>query len=382
MKFRLNKLALLTAASLTAASLFASGAAFAQLRSSSPNITLTQDQAKALVSELMAVKVPWNGPTTGPKAEPGKLIVYVSTDQRNGGARGAGEGVLEAAKAIGWKARVLDGKGSVSDRASAISQAIAMKADVIVLGAINGQEQASELDEAHKQGIKIIGWHAVVNPGPDEKLHIFNNVTTDPTLVAKGSAALALVASDGKAGAVVFTDSTYDVAVYKADVMANIIKNCKECTLLRYVDTPLESVSQRMPSLTSSLLSTFGKKWTYSLSINDLTFDFMGATLESADIPGDGAPHAISGGDGSDAAFERIRSKRYQMATVAEPLNLQGWQVVDEANRALHGEKPSGFVPLPHLFTSENLEYNGGKNNIYDPDNGYKDHYKKIWGVQ
>lgn len=381
MNFKMKKLALLTAASLTAASLFAGGTAFAQLRDA-PNVTLSMDQAKALVSELKAIKVPWNGPTTGPKTEPGKLIVYVSTDQRNGGARGAGEGVLEAAKAIGWKARVLDGKGSVSDRATAISQAIAMKADVIVLGAINGQEQASELAEAHKQGIKIIGWHAVVEPGPAPKLFIFNNVTTDPTLVAKGSAALALVDSGGKAGAVVFTDSTYDVAVYKADVMANIIKNCKECKLLRYVDTPLESVSQRMPSLTSSLLATFGKKWTYSLSINDLTFDFMGATLESADIPGDGAPHAISGGDGSDAAFERIRSKRYQMATVAEPLNLQGWQIVDEANRALHGDKPSGFVPLPHLFTVDNLHYNGGDKNLYDPDNGYKDHYKKIWGVQ
>lgn len=355
--------------------------AMAQLRDS-PNITLSMDEAKSLVNDLTQIHVPWNGPTTGPKAVPDKLIVYVSTDQRNGGARGAGEGMLEAAKAIGWKARVMDGKGSVSDRATALSQAIAMKADVIVLGAINGQEQASELAEAHKQGIKIIGWHAVVNPGPDESLNIFNNITTDPMLVAKGTAALALVNSDGKAGAVVFTDSTYDIAVYKADIMANIIKNCEGCTLLRYVDTPLESVSSRMPSLTSNLLSSFGDKWTYSLSINDLTFDFMGATLESADIPGDGAPHALSGGDGSDAAFERIRNKRYQMATVAEPLRLQGWQIVDEANRALAGEAPSGFVPLPHLFTAENIEYNGGKNNVYDPDNGYQEHYKKIWGVE
>lgn len=361
--------------------LFVAGTATAQLRDA-PNEPLSLDEAQALVDQLTQVKVPWTGPTTGPKAEPGKLIVYVSTDQRNGGARGAGEGVKEAAETIGWKVRILDGKGSVSDRATAISQAIAMKADVIVLGAINGQEQASELEEAHQQGIKIIGWHAVVNPGPHDDLHIFNNVTTDPTLVARGTAALALVDSGGKAGAVVFTDSTYDIAVYKADVMANIIKNCEECTLLRYVDTPLESVSTRMPSLTSSLLSTFGDKWTYSLSINDLTFDFMGATLESADIAGDGAPHALSGGDGSDAAFERIRSQRYQMATVAEPLRLQGWQVVDEANRALNGEDPSGFVPLPHLFTVDNLEYNGGKNNLYDPDNGYRDHYKAIWGVQ
>ena len=58
--------------------------------------------AKDFVAKLSAPNAPWNGPTTGPKALPGKTIIYVSTDQRNGGARGAGEGVKAAAERIGW----------------------------------------------------------------------------------------------------------------------------------------------------------------------------------------------------------------------------------------------------------------------------------------
>ena len=81
-------------------------------------------------------------------------------------------------------------------------------------------------------------------------------------------------------------------------------------------------------------------------------------------------------------AFQRIRDKQYQIATVAEPLHLHGWQTIDEMNRAFAGEQPSGYVAPPHLFIAANIDKDGGAKNIFDPGNGYKDQYKKIWGVQ
>ena len=42
--------------------------------------------AKAVVEALSKPNPPWEGPTAGPTAEAGKTIVYVSTDERNGGA--------------------------------------------------------------------------------------------------------------------------------------------------------------------------------------------------------------------------------------------------------------------------------------------------------
>ena len=90
----------------------------------------------------------------------------------------------------------------------------------------------------------------------------------------------------------------------------------------------------------------------------------------------------ISAGDGAKSAFQRIRTGQYQVATVAEPLHLQGWQMVDELNRAFAGEQPSGYVAPVHLFLQDNIEFDGGDKNIYDPDNGYRDAYKKIWKVK
>ena len=81
-------------------------------------------------------------------------------------------------------------------------------------------------------------------------------------------------------------------------------------------------------------------------------------------------------------AFERIRGKQFQLATVAEPLNLQGWQTIDEMNRALAGQPASGYVSHVHLFINANIDKDGGAHNSYDPGNDYKEHYKAIWGVK
>ena len=337
--------------------------------------------AKEIVAKAAASEVPWDGPATGPKAQPGKTVVLISEDQRNGGALGVSEGVVEAAKVIGWKLTVLDGAGVIANRSAAFGQAIALKPDVIIADNDDATEQRANITKAANAGIKVLGWHSNVKPGPMEGVPLFTNISTDPTVVARVAAALAIMSADGKAGVVVFTDATEKISVMKSNAMAANIKECSGCTVLEVIDTPLASVSTRIPQMTQSLHQRFGKRWTHSLAINDGFFDFMAPTLRAAGSAGGGPPVNISGGDGSKAAFERIRGGNYQFATVAEPLRLHGWQLIDEANRALSGAEWSGFVAPTHLVTKENIGTNGGPDNVYDPDNGYRDVYKRIWGV-
>jgi hypothetical protein len=80
--------------------------------------------AKDFVAKASAKSTEWTGPTTGPKAQSDKTIVYVSSDQRNSGVTGVADGAKEAAKVIGWNFRAIDGRGSVEGRGQALSQAI------------------------------------------------------------------------------------------------------------------------------------------------------------------------------------------------------------------------------------------------------------------
>jgi len=359
--------------------------AFAALLTCSATAAGAQDayltMAKAYIARVTAPGAPWTGPTTGAKAQGRKLVVYVSSDQRNGGPQGAGDGAQEAAKAIGWDLRILDGQGSVQGRTTALNQAIALKPDGIVLGNIDTQEQAPVMRKAAMLGIRLVGWHIAPTPGPITDPQVFTNVSTDPREVAKAAALFAVVDSNGTASVILFKDSITTISTAKTNAAGEVFKGCTGCKVVTIEDTPMGDLANRMPSLTTSLLTKYGKAWTYSIAVNDLYFDFSAPSLQSAGVnAATGYPRQISSGDGSVTAFQRIRQHRYQIGTVAEPLRLQGWMCIDELNRAFAGQPPSGFVPPPHLFIASNLDRDGGKNNVYEPENGYKDIYRKIWG--
>jgi len=322
----------------------------------------------------------WDGPTTGPKAQAGKFIVYVSVDQKNGGALGAGNGVLEAAKAIGWRAQIIDGQGTVSGQVAALGQAIALKPDGIILGGADALSQKTALDRADGLGIKVVGWHAGPEPGALANPKVFANIETNPDDTAAATAKYVIDQTHGAAHVVIFTDSEYAIALRKAKVMQQTIEACKGCSVLEFIDSPIAESSTRMPQVAVSVMQRYGAKLNWMLAINDLYFDFAAPALRSAGVPPGGPPRFASAGDGSVSAYSRIRDGQYQFATIPEPLNQQGWQAVDELNRAFAGTPPSGFVTKAYVFTKANIGGDGGPNNMYDPDNGYRDHYKAIWG--
>ena len=345
--------------------------------------TRAQDSLSAAQAVVKAATKPaakWDGPTTGPKAASNKTVIYVAADMRNGGIQEVSDGVKEAGKKIGWTIRVLDGQGSVSGIQSAFGQAVALKPDGIIIGGFDVVQNASTIKQAEAQGIKIVAWHGGPKPGPMPQYGVISNITSSSANVAKVAADYGIVRSDGHAGVVIFTDSAYAIALAKAKMMRDEIKTCPGCKVLAFEDTPLADTSTRMSQLTTSLLQRFGKKWTTSLAINDLYYDFIGPPLISAGLNPAGPPVNISAGDGSTSAFERIRAGQYQAATVPEPLLLQGWQVIDEMNRGFAGKPASGYVAPVHLVTKQNVDLDGGRHDIYDPANGYRAAYAKIWG--
>ena len=321
----------------------------------------------------------FDGSSSCPTAAADKTIVVLAADLKNGGILGVTNGVEEAAKVIGWEVRVLDGAGSVQGRTAAFGQAMALKPDGIVINGFDAVEQQAALDQAAEAKIPMVSWHSGPKIGCDAPGGIFANVSTDAMTVSEEAAKWAVGDAGGKPGVVIFTDSTYQIAIDKADRIKETVE-AMGGTVLEYVDTPIADTSTRMSPLTTSLLQKYGAKWTHALAINDIYFDFMGPALAAAGIKGDGSPKAVAAGDGSESAFQRIKTGQFQSITVAEPLNLQGWQLVDELNRAISGEAScSGYVTAPAVVTMEGAKAMGDSP-IFDPENGYREAYTAIWG--
>ncbi|XXE62024.1 substrate-binding domain-containing protein [Pseudomonas sp. R1-7] len=340
--------------------------------------TVTVIQAQEVVARATLGAARWSGPESGPKAQRGKSIALVAEDLRNGGIVGVAQGAREAASAMGWTLRIFDGAGTAAGRAKAFSDALAAKPDGLILCGSDALENNPALTAFAKKDIPVVGWHAGVRPGPIEGTPVAMNVTSDPLEVARLTAMAAVAQSNGRAGVVILTDSRYGIAMAKAKVMENVIRACRECTLLEVRDVAISESSEKMPAVTRQLLERHGKRWTHALAINDIYFDYSIAALTNAAIPSDGIS-LLSAGDGSASAFLRIQAKTYQTVTVAEPLNMHGWQVMDELNRLFAGRPVSGFVAPVHLVNADNIAFDGGKKSQYDPDNGYRDIYRRLW---
>ncbi|MFE2270909.1 substrate-binding domain-containing protein [Streptomyces lavendulae] len=331
-------------------------------------------KAAAAVRRAESTDATWTGPTTGPAAVPGKNLVYVAQTMTNPGVAGVAKGLQEAADAIGWKVRVIDGGGTPAGIQAALSQAVTLKPSGIVIGGFDPEPTSQQVAQARAAHIPLVGWHAVGSPGPDESAGLFTNVTTKVEDVARISADWIIARSHGDAGVVVFTDDSIPFARNKSELIKKELAGCPGVRLLAYENIPIPDAGSRTPQEVSSLLARFGDRWTDSVAINDLYFADAAPALRAAGAPGSGPPFNIGAGDGDPSAFQRIGSGQYQAATVPEPLSQQGWQIVDEFNRAFAGRPASGYVAPVHVATSANSR--GATS--WDPS-GYREAYRRIW---
>ena len=202
-----------------------------------------------------------------------------SADQRNGGARGVGEGVEEAAKVIGWTFRVIDGQGTVAGVARALEPGDRARSPTgSSLGGFDARaEQASDRGGGQAGHQVVVGWHGDADSrARSTGTPVFFNITTDPLEGRRGRGDPTRSPSPtARPASSSSPTATYAIAIAKSDAMAAVIKKCGGCKVLSVEDTPLADVSNRMPQLTTSLLQRYGDKWTYALGINDLYFDFM-----------------------------------------------------------------------------------------------------------
>jgi ribose transport system substrate-binding protein len=332
-------------------------------------------RAQADVARALSSPAGYRGPARGPRGEPGGLVVFVAGDLTNGGIAGAARGVQQAARAIGWQLRILDGQGTTTRQARALRAALRLKPTGIVLGGFDARAQRLALRQAGALRIPVVGWHAGTRSGPDRRAGLFTNVSTDPASVARLAAHYAIAHSEGTARVVIVTDRRYPIAAYKADVMAAEIRRCRRCEVLEMVNSPIDLAQQRMPAVVASLLQRFGARLRYVLTINGIYIGGALAALANAGRRGGDPPFAIGAGDGDAADFARIRAGDHQTASIAEPLYLQGWQIVDELNRARAGVTPSGYFAPPRLITRADVP----DGVVFDPPSGYRENYRRIW---
>jgi ribose transport system substrate-binding protein len=322
----------------------------------------------------------WEGPTAGPKAVNDKHILFISQDARNGGISAVFRHFQTATRYLGWRLEYVNGDNDLSLIKSTINEAHLKGNAAIVLAGIAINSVIEEVRWAQENGLILIGWHAKALPGPGNNM--FTNITTLPTEIAQIAFDLMLHDaelhnSDEPLGVVLFNDSRFDIANAKTAKLKELINKCHKCKLLEVVDINIGQTFTLVPDAVLRLNDTYAKQWTHNIAINDVYFDAMNTPLKFVkrrDIKN------IAAGDGSFLAFSRISGgNSQQIASIAEPSGIQGWQLADELNRAFSGYPATKFVAPPLIMTTESVREAGN----YDMDANipYRKKYKAIWSI-
>lgn len=337
------------------------------------------DQVKAEVVMFAGPQSDWRGPTSAPQPEPGKHIAYLSSNQQNDASREWGTAIAAIGGKIGWQVTIIDGHGSPVGWQEGLNQAIALQVDGIVMDADAASLQP-QIKDANAKGIVVVGIHATGFPGPQPDLGLFVNIQQDPRDIGRAQADWIIDHSNGTARVVVTSHCEYAIACAKAHATEARIEECPGCEMLEFSNSPIAEVAQRQPALVTAWVQKYGTPL-YITSVADYTADYQIPALRAGGV--DPAEVILVSADGNKSAYERIRAGgQYQLVTASEPYQMQGYQAIDELNRAFHGMPPSGFVQTPYLVTPENIDAEGGDLNTFIPSNGYEQRYLDLWGIK
>jgi ribose transport system substrate-binding protein len=323
-------------------------------------------------------------PTKRPAAK-GKTIFVISSGQANISTEVPGNAAVAAAKAIGWKVTLLDGKLDPSTYGSLVRQAVAEGANGIVLDAVDCADAQQPLAQAKAAGVLTVPIYAFdCNDavGGDGGSPLFttcvnfnnlkcNNIGFFTESYGRDQANYIIDKSKDKAKILLLQDPEYTVLKY---------------TALGFYDQIAHSGGSQIVATLNFTSADLGSKLTQMIQADllkypDVTWIKSPYTYASVDgleqaIANQRGKYKVMGGEGYPQELQLIQSGAFTAANIIDS-EWQGWAAIDALNSAFNKQRsyPSGIG-----WTIADIHHNIPANATYVPSINFKAEYLKAWG--
>ncbi|GGH33629.1 sugar ABC transporter substrate-binding protein [Microbacterium album] len=289
--------------------------------------------------------------------------------------------MVDAARSAGWNAQIVDGRLNPEGFATAIRQAIAGGADVLVPVGIGCGAAASAFAEAKAAGVTIVGGGGVDDCDPkvwdSERLWLENPVA--PTIfhtIGHVKAEYAFGKSDGDVKAIVLNQSTNVWGGWITEAFEGRLEELGGGEVVEVIDVsdPEIADGSYLQKVTSALLA--------NPEVNTLTVptDGMLTTGLAAAITQAGYADQLTviGVWGSEGAIDMIREGQPGItATVGVAQVWEAWGSIDTAIRILNGQDPAYIGQSIQVVDQDrNLPESGP----YDGSIDWKSKFLEAWG--
>jgi ribose transport system substrate-binding protein len=340
------------------------------------------DRAKASAEKWLAAPSEWGGPTEGPKPVAGKRVAIISCSQATEGCNRPTRSAVEAAKLIGWKPTVLDGKGEPSQQLAAANSAVDSRFDAIIVILMDPVNLSEAMNKAKAAKIPVVTLGAPPYSKERAALDWIPDISHDWLATGDVLADYMIWKSNGKVDALLLHDSStlvVDQGQFKGSNRTLTDKaKCPDCKVTVKDFTQATLTSQPAQDALATIQANPDINWIWC-------YDFcLQQAVQKLKAAGLGDKLLGAGFDCNAANLELMKTKTIQTACVADPRDWEAWATIDQANRLVEGQ-PAADQKIPFLLvdrdtlsklTPEDLEkgWQGGID--------FRGEFKKIWGVQ
>jgi len=317
-----------------------------------------------------------------PAAPKSDINLYVmSCGESNATCAAPAAAMADAAKAAGWKATIVDGKLSPEGFATAIRQAVAGGADVLVPVGISCSAAAAAFKEAKDAGVVIVGGGGVDDCDPKEwnteRLWLENPPVPTPfQAIGKLQADYTWGKNNGDVKAVVVNMTSNPWGGLVTSAYTDEIKALGSGEVAATVDIsdPEQADGSFVQKIVSVLMAHPDANAlvmpTDAYLVNGLAAGIAQAGLADK--------LTVVGGFGSEAALDMIRQGQPGItATIGQAQIWEAWGSVDTAIRVLDGKDPQY---IGQSLQAVDADHNMPKSGPYDGSIDWKSKFLTAWG--
>lgn len=328
-------------------------------------------------------------PTEGPKAVEGKSVWIISCSQSIDLCSDEVNEIDSAAKTIGWKTNVVNAEFDPVAAGDAIRQAVAAKADGIIVFGFDCPLISQPLKEAVDAGIQTLGVVSLDCDDPALPEKTAPQFTVDMKFDGKGEifysnfarvygrdkAAIAIAATKGKAKVMTLDIPDLVTIVALTGGFKDGMKDCTTCEMVTNVDlTTTDQVNGVVEQKVTTALARNPQVDTIFQSTDGL---FL-AGVQKAILDSGRAPELlVIGSEGFLSNLDAIRSGNGQNIALAFDSRWEGWASVDAMNRAFaKAEQQHGGQGYIYVDATTNMPKSGAWDSLID----FRSGFKKLWG--
>jgi ribose transport system substrate-binding protein len=325
-------------------------------------------------------------PSSAPTPQRGKKVWIISPGQIGESASIATNAAKEAGELIGWKMTLYDSKLDVANFSLGIRQAIAAKADGIILHSIDCAVVKQPLIEARAAKVKILAYYSLDCDDPsvkgeplyDGSVNFGAEFNDYASLIKAYSAVKAdwvIAKTKGRAKVIQFKEDELLVVKYLREGFEQGLAKCKTCEIVKSVDFTLPDLGPKLQQKAQAALLQHPEANAIHAPYDSVIHLGVGAAILES---GRNDKLEVVAGEGFPSNIQLMRDNKGQDAVNAFPSQWTGYAAVDSLNSLFHGQKPQDSgIGYKLIDREHNLPATGG----YEPKVDFKATYKKIWGV-